>query len=100
MNRFDSLATALMKVVLVIRAGWLRLIMFITICLQKLISSGTALNSFALLAPASYLLEELREGSILQPGHLLVIKDGAGGVGYLMIPESCERPGITGITPR
>ena len=75
--------------------------MFITICLQKLISSGTAFNSFRFIGAC---LTIILGSLILQPGHLFVIKMGGGGCGagvcYLMIPESCECPGITGITPR
>ena len=65
MNRFDSFVTAfLVRVVLVISTHY-RLIMFITICLQKLISSGTAFNSFGFIGSGlTFIREAVRELSI------------------------------------
>ena len=59
MNRFDSFAKAfLVRVVLVISAHY-TLIMFITICLQKLISWGTAFNSFRFIGTGLTFIREL-----------------------------------------
>ena len=70
-----------MKVVLVISAHW-RLIMFITICLQKLISSGTAFNSFRFIG-AGLTITGLNIAARASPCH----KDGGRGGSWCVLPH-------------
>ena len=57
-----------MRVVLVLSTHY-RLIMFITICLQKLISSGTAFNSFGFISTGPTFIRELSIAARASPCH-------------------------------